>query len=785
MLFGNKDFHFLATILVLAIATSLAFHIFFKQDTTASFSELYFPFPDGLPNYIDKGKPYNFSFTVRNLEGKPLTYSYDAKLELFNLYDVSEGLFKCAERQRKKVSFKWVEGNISENRLYSLNEKPENASFAYSEIDDYGTIDWPNYNVEYIYKNVFSQGSFTTSFYFGNETKYSFTVLEDPSEVHLSYLAGKTIIQKKKKVQLNPENKVKINASGTLKYYLNGILIFDETIPNMTNGRLGFRSDDTYVLIGQLTAYKDSPLEVTQSRYIRDFDIDNRLVLDKLRSLEVESKEDTYLIRKTVNFSSACNIGSCSELKSFLNSPENKVSLNLGDNIDDPTYLLTLLDIQSRLFPDNSIAQNLSNAPIYWPNYTFRMNFQTFVKPHSFLISFDNNFMILFHNSNIFFINNLYGDAKIDRRASPVEIGVNELSLNTKEDNIVVYVNRFPMYNIKKELSFGDISIHSLNTFAIFDDISLSNKNKGCSLTPNSKDCVRRYRLPAERQIASVRQAPVVAQAIAVPFVLGITPFLGAQDITNFTSLNGGEGANQTGLDSSQLIQQLEYEIEVDPSLINSNIPSEKYTFNGRNARLSNEYNYSFAFNFAILEGSGLIGASFHDNHDTELMKLILYREKNQAYLFRNSGGSILKDEFYANLSEQSMHKLEIIFDSNTTKYKLDKEQVFEFNGVDMSNGYFSISTYNTYADVTGIEFIDKTIGRTTQFTVNTDPCRLRKIDETQIDKGSLFLDNNENSSISKKFTVNKDFDYGLVSVNLHQASQNATEIHFWLVNND
>ena len=106
---NNKNYNFLVTILLLAIGISLVFHIFFSQDTDEGFSELYFPDPNNLPNDVSLGENYSFSFSVRNLEAKPATYEYDAKIELFNLYDVTEGIYKCAARQRKKVGMNFLE----------------------------------------------------------------------------------------------------------------------------------------------------------------------------------------------------------------------------------------------------------------------------------------------------------------------------------------------------------------------------------------------------------------------------------------------------------------------------------------------------------------------------------------------------------------------------------------------------------------------------------------------------------------------------------------------------
>lgn len=772
-MFGdNKDYIFFVIVLIAAIAISLVFHVFFTPKEDARFSEIYFPFPDDLPNYVDKGSAYNFSFVVRNLEGKPSTYNYNAKLELFNLYDVTEGLYKCAAQQRKKAQFEWVEGNES------------NKSIFYSKTDDYGYIDWPFYNLEYSYKNVLSQGSFTTKFYNNESFKYSFTVDDGASEIELSYKENNKIKSLKKKVQLKSDNNVRINATNGLKYYLNDNLVFDELLFNLSGGMFGFRADGSYVLMRQLVAYKESPIEVTQSRNIINFEVNNNLVFQKLDKLRQESEDAAYLIRKPVNFSSQCSIGNCDELREFLNDHQNKNSIKLNSAIKDDAFILSLINFSDTLFPDNSILQNSTVEALYWPSYTFRMEFQIFTQPHTFMLSIGNDLLILFHDSSIYIINNGLRNPTIDRIQNKAEVGINEFSINSKDNEITLNLNRFPIYTMKKELSFGKVSIYTKNTFVIFSDIIISNANIECSSKYISRNCNRYYRIPAERQFTSNRQITSVAQTASIPIALSVSPFLSGTDIGALSNLEN-QSLNIT-TDAAQILKKsIENEIEIDPELINANIPSEKYIFNGRNGILANKNNYSFSFDFFILEGAGLIEVSFYDNKGMELTKLVFYQPKSKAYLFRNFQGSVIKDTFYANLSKESSHKFVLVYRDGESSYIIDNGNPFESSGINMSNGYFSISTYNTYADFTNIGLFDESTRRRIPFSINADPCSLRKIDEMQIGKGSLYMDNNESVSIARDFAIKKDFDYGKLTVNLFKENMNASEVHFWVVSND
>ena len=123
-MFGdNRDFTFFLVVLITAIVVSLVFHIFFRQNVYASFSEIYFPNPDGLPNQVSLGQKYNFTFLIKNDEEKPATYEYNSKLELFNLYDVTEGIYKCVAQQRKKVLLTWEYSNETNKSVSLENNK--------------------------------------------------------------------------------------------------------------------------------------------------------------------------------------------------------------------------------------------------------------------------------------------------------------------------------------------------------------------------------------------------------------------------------------------------------------------------------------------------------------------------------------------------------------------------------------------------------------------------------------------------------------------------------------
>ncbi len=774
---NNKNYNFLVIILFLAIAISLAFHIFFRQDLDDGFSEIYFPFPDNLPNKVQLDENYDFSFSIRNLEAKPSTYEYNAKLELFNLYDVTEGIYKCAAKQRKKVNLKFAEGNESNSGKYLLNSALGNSGFIYSESDNYGMIGWENYNIQYKYRNALNTGSFTTIFHDENNTKYSFTIYDDASEVEFAYRDNGSIKRQRKRISnLKSENDVFINVSDGIKYYINEELIFSKNLDDITNGKIDFRMDSTYILINGLIAYRDSPIEVTHPEYIRDYNINSNLISKKITELRKKSEEDVHLLRTETDLNAVCESEACNELKLYLNNPQNTYSFGTGLEGDGKLLISLIEPDENQNFPSQAYLQNSTASELFWTDFTLKLDFQTFVQPHTFLIILDKNFMILFHCSDVYFIINDNGMTEMHRRASPVKVGVNELFLESKNTNIIVKINRMPIFNFKGNMHFKDISLYTKKSFISFGDIILTSREENCNSLAASIKCRQVYRIQSLRDVSQGSSMQVVSGPAKFSDEFWAIPFLGVYTLFE-------NAADENSINDS-LMRSLDYDIEVDPSLINEDIPSEKYLFDGRDAVLKGMQNYSFSFDFNALEGIGLLEASFH-NIDGEKTAIFIFNQAgNEAYLFTNFNGEWLKDT--VNVGKSDAHKLDIIYEDNRINYYFDWKKIFELGEVNMSNGFFSISTFNSHFDIKGMSLYDRSTKRRVPFLINADPCRLRKIKEILLDKNSLFLADGEMETINRSFNIEDDFDYGMLSVFLMQQEKESTsEIHFWVVSDE
>ena len=258
------------------------------------------------------------------------------------------------------------------------------------------------------------------------------------------------------------------------------------------------------------------------------------------------------------------------------------------------------------------------------------------------------------------------------------------------------------------------------------------------------------------------------------------------------TSREYAGGGNETGIVGTLPYQQpgltiadlLDYEIDIDASLINENIPSEKFVFAGPTAQVSNFENYSFSYSFYLLEGLGLLDTSFFQD-DRLLLSVIISKQAKEAYLFRNLYGTLTKDTASLNLTWNDRNNFDFVKEMNETTIYINRIPLFAFSEPNVSKGYFGISSYNTYVELTGINLFNKERQRRIQFNIDKDPCSLKKVGEVQMTKDSLYLGGGEAQSYHSTFRPEGDFDYGKATFTTTNEQGNQTEIHFWVIRHD
>ena len=800
------NFRLLLTLAIIAILVSLVFHFFFVKNIAVDFTEIYFPEPDSLPGDVYLGQDYNVTFVVRNAGQNPTTLDVDAKIEFYKLYDVTEGIYKCVARQRQKAMLQWVQGNKSTfEYLFAgpYDIEPEQAQIPkafITESSDYADIDWPYYTITYRFKEVLQSGNFSTYFHDNGTLKYAFVIYPGDPSIEAVYKSNGSIVSEWKSLNLTPlkaDNSVEIRYNETMSYYLNGEIVFNFTPDNATIGRPDFKAEDNIVVLGSLLMYKETPVEITEAGDIREYSINNKIILGIIENLSQEVNTDVPLFRQEQYYYFECPNDECDSLKAYLdgNYDVYKFNNHFG-NASEENILGMLTPLEEQVYQSYYLSSNGTAKELDWENFTLRLSWQTFSRQKTFLLSLKNNLSILIRGTDIYVITNNETESVAYKVSNELEESApNELMIESWGGKLVFYMNKRPFHRINWKLSVGDFEMKVSNSFVIFSDIVVFNDQPGCKRISIDQACRIVYRQSTGRQLVQARPIRAVTTPVEISAELTMALFLAVGEFFQdeaATSREYAGGGNETGIVGTLPYQQpgltiadlLDYEIDIDASLINENIPSEKFVFAGPTAQVSNFENYSFSYSFYLLEGLGLLDTSFFQD-DRLLLSVIISKQAKEAYLFRNLYGTLTKDTASLNLTWNDRNNFDFVKEMNETTIYINRIPLFAFSEPNVSKGYFGISSYNTYVELTGINLFNKERQRRIQFNIDKDPCSLKKVGEVQMTKDSLYLGGGEAQSYHSTFRPEGDFDYGKATFTTTNEQGNQTEIHFWVIRHD
>lgn len=790
IMFGGKDdYKFFVIVLSAAIVISLIFHFFLTPNEDVGFSEIFFPEPDSLPNKIFPGEEYSFAFTVHNLEGIPETYTTTSKVELYNLYDVTEGIYKCVSNQRKKLYLKMEAGNESTQDFYTTNLTSGKKGLHYLTFTGQeGKITWPHYTVEYRFTRAFDEGgeSFTTVFHDEGDIKYAITYLEPSHEVILTYKEGNITKQERKRPRkIREANDITIQVNGTLTYKFNRETLFSVEGIVAEPGVIDFRMDELYGYVSNYRSYQDSPIEVTRFDLVKTFDVSNKVVGEEVKKIKQKALEAITLERATLNVTVPCKEEWCVSLQEYVNDPGNVYRHEIPLKKNSEERILSIIDTGTEeVFPTQAFVPNETLPSLEWDDYQLELKIQTFTLKSTILVVFDENFKVLFFNENVFVIS-LDGEfMRVTRQENPLQIGVNVLKVESNGGNLRVLVNKIAIYEGTEDIAFQNTALYTKNTFANFGKFEMINKDDECGRADNTQECKRTFKIGSSRlQPVRSSQAPVKVTSSPLLPVVGVAPFVGVNDILGFEDT---QDVNETFLAQQLTARELlEYDIPLDLSSIDEDIPSSQFVFNGENALIRESENYLFRFNFHILAGLGLVEVAFYSLEGNKTFSMLLHQQEGKIYTLHYLDGLVDLKETAANLQGKNEKSFRAEYKENVV-ISLGRDQLFNLTGVDLSSGYFTLSTFHTHLQNRGLSIEDRWNNKRINLRAETDPCKLRLVDELVLGEDTLFLDHDEYLSETYTFNLSGEFDYGLVSVELEETvDKDESEIHFWVINNE
>lgn len=221
--------------------------------------------------------------------------------------------------------------------------------------------------------------------------------------------------------------------------------------------------------------------------------------------------------------------------------------------------------------------------------------------------------------------------------------------------------------------------------------------------------------------------------------------------------------------------QQFIYDIiGENTSSYNPLIPDEHYTFDGPNARLTNWVNHQFRFKYLALDGAKMVGFRFFPDEGNPIV-FVLSELKQKAYL--HNGKELLEKNI--KIGEEKSHIVVADYDQGTLTVKIDYGiPVFTIENINMSDGYYTVDTYNTYSELSELYMVDNVENSRIDLIIDDDPCELRLIGKHILENKTVNVMPGEQHTFKQNFYIEQDFDFGKVTVTVPNLNRS---IYYWM----
>lgn len=739
--------------LILGIIAAVILVIISRQPPEP-FSAVYFTNPDDLPNLVRIGNTYAFDYAIQSHENETREYDITTKLELFRLYDTTEGLYNCLSPYRHKIYLKWTnETNLTHA---TIQDELELIPDLRIEPDHSNTINWNSYYFSADLGNAYGEGEFIIFFANENYTKYKISINQKENQ---SYFNDEAI----GKINMSNQNdKIRIEYKNQeLEFYYNNKLITRKKIEDATNGQFGFETRDTFVTLGGAKISRDQEIEVPDREHIWEYQIDTNLYYNLLGLARQNENKEILMVR---NFISAETFqplpGLRTETPAETDEEGNIIPIPSGiscynefackyQSTNENNYQIELNNITSLLYslPRINYGNSFWLTPrtqedkyIIWNNFDVNVNLQSFTGQDSMAVKFDEDFAVLITTNTFSAIirtdkgiiiqqkpKNLqkYNDSNnILNENFTIKIRGSEVELIFGNDSLIVETN--------KDFNNSSIDLFHHNTFSSITKIEIKDSSEECN-DSKYKFCKLTYKF----------QQP--------------TPRQSEQNPTDFGTIK-----------QEQIITDTE------------KILSRTLEFSGVATRIINKTNITFNANFIYLDGDGVIDFVYKDLDGNEKARVSVNMENNAIELNGTRQKTINQV-----LQKDAWHEI-------TLKLLQDGWINVMHNRTDLglmptgtNTGYFSIEQKNTYAEFRQVSIRDDVTGRTTNIPLLDDPCQLRLVYSKTIRQENFTLEPETRKEYKEFFKLNEFFDYGKVSITMNGSSNTnntALGIHFWMV---
>ena len=463
----------IVSLIIGIIITIIVLKITFEPEE--HFTEIYFENHENLPEKVKLNNEYAFSFTLHSLENSSKNYGYESKIELYNLYDITEGTYRCLGKFRDKIRLKWELGELMDNNTYLtikniLNDNQDNGLIknAYTKTVggfDLETIGWDKYNIDFSYQTIDGLGYISLIFMdeAGNN-KYALVLSESKNKILFVKFDNNKMMINKKDYELAAGRgyRVAVNAEkNRANVYINEQQIFSIKDVNLKNTKIGFETRNTYAYIRPLSVFKYN-YNLKDPSTVKEYDIDENVLTSEHNKL-VDMKIDYLKLKTFTDENSSLFVNNVHE---WINLDNEKYSYNQSYKIKS--------------------YENKNEENVGWTKYTFGYDYETIQGDGELMALFEDlngqfkyGFLVIEKTNETFFLRAMDEKLKFNKKTIPITAGKHNVRITVNKNNVETYFDNNLIFNLSDLTDYtnGKIGFELKNTNAVIEEVYAQNEN--------------------------------------------------------------------------------------------------------------------------------------------------------------------------------------------------------------------------------------------------------------------------------------------------------------------
>ncbi|MFH0874998.1 MAG: hypothetical protein V1859_03610 [archaeon] len=763
----------IAMIIGIIIASVAVYYFrFYLYGKIDSFSELYFPKPDDLPNWVKLGDEYNFSFTIKSDENQSTNYTYLTKIELFNLYEDVEAKYGCLAKYRSKIYLDWTNETDNFSVINAEQRIPEiSPMIVHPNFEK--KISWINYTFETSLSPVSKIGSL--AIYFKNETELRYSIVFD-------LYNNKTIFNNKPFLGadlFSGNNKIKIEVRNqTIGLYVNSKAVFTQNSKDLHDGQFGLETKDNYIVIQGFRVYKDTPVVIPDRDTIWDYSIESNQLFNRIYEIRNLRSRSISLQRKHVPWNETIDCVKEPFYCEYFDLP-NDISFYLDDT--NLTRVVERIPVTDEEINYKLDALDINNSAINWTEFSISFSHSTIPigSYGAIILKFEDKWAVMITSNNSYYIRPSEGKTVIDEIRNPnnytkyqIDAYMDSPLINVTGGNITLYINKQFIFsrNAPSDYTFGTPAVFMKNSFFNVEPLTVGNLDPLCSDQTNFMLCEIIFDTGLRRRQSTVQQNefridfddPSVEQSEEIEKIN--------------SSINETQNKNITFIRRSN----------INTPVYNNFIPDRRLVLNTPGTRIINSTSFGLDYTYSSLDGARIAEIGLLDLAENEIASMLIIENQNTILTTYFNGKQYVTESIYQYINKTVSHTPGFSVTEQNITFLFDNKRVKVIKHNNITSGMLYLASRNTYLELGNIHYSRGNSTRTLNFDNN--PCEFKLV-HSAVDNNTMQLMPGQSATLSKSFNITRDFDYGKVSVELFGSggilSNESLEIHFWIMRDD